>query len=347
MLRGSTSRTKAADDMTCSRSIDLHAHHLVAAVEALVADHPGRTRENATQAAHMGHASVRHNATLLPQYVVALTDLDTRLRRMDAMGIDVQAVSLSPTQYYYWAEADLAREIVRLANEGLAEFCAARPDRLVGLGTVALQHPDLAVEQLTIAVRSGLRGAILSTAVNGLDFSDPRFAPFWARAEELEALLFVHPLGCSLGERLSDYYLINVVGHPAETAVALSHLIFGGVLDRFPRLKICAAHGGGYLPFYIGRSDHAYEVRPESRTTARRPSSYLRQIWFDSLVYRGDALRHLIDIAGASQVVLGTDYPFDMGVDDPLERLAAVPSLSAEDLTAIRGANAARLLRLE
>jgi aminocarboxymuconate-semialdehyde decarboxylase len=295
----------------------------------------------------MGGASVRHNATLLPQYAVALTDLDTRLRRMDAMGIDVQAVSLSPTQYYYWAESDLAREIVRVANEGLAELCAKRPDRLVGLGTVALQHPELAAEQLTTAVRSlGLRGAILSTAVNGADFSDPRFAPFWGRAEELEALLFVHPLGCSLGERLSRYYLINAIGQPAETAVALSHLIFGGVLDRFPRLKICAAHGGGYLPFYIGRSDHAYEVRPESRTTAQPPSSYLRQLFFDSLVYRSDTLRHLIDVAGASQVVLGTDYPFDMGVEDPLERLAAVPGLSAEDLAAIRGANAARLLRL-
>lgn len=333
--------------MTDSRSVDVHAHHLVAAVEALVADHPQRRRENAIQAAHMGDASVRHNATLLPQYAVALTDLDTRLRRMDAMGIDVQAVSLSPTQYYYWAEPDLARRVVQLANEGLAELCAARPDRLVGLGTVALQHPDLAVEQLTTAVRSlGLRGAILSTAVNGVDFSDPRFAPFWARAEELEALLFVHPLGCSLGERLSRYYLINAVGQPAETAVALSHLIFGGVLDRFPRLRICAAHGGGYLPYYIGRSDHAYEVRPESRMTARAPSSYLRQLWFDSLVYRSDTLRHLIDVAGASQVVLGTDYPFDMGVEDPLERLAAVPGLSAADLAAIRGANAARLLRL-
>jgi aminocarboxymuconate-semialdehyde decarboxylase len=334
--------------MTPARCVDLHAHYLVRAVETLVADHRERSRESATQATHMGAASVRHNSTLLPQYAVALTDLDTRLRRMDAMGIDVQAVSLSPTQYYYWADPQLAGEIVRVANEGLAQLCAARPDRLVGLGTVALQHPNLAVQQLTVAVRSlGLRGAILSTAVNGVDFSDPRFDPFWARAEELEALLFVHPLGCSLGERLSRYYLINVVGQPAETAVALSHLIFGGVLDRFPGLKICAAHGGGYLPYYIGRSDHAYAVRPESRKTKQMPSAYLRRLWFDSLVYRADTLRHLIDVAGASQVVPGTDYPFDMGVEDPLERLATVPGLTAQEGDAIRGANAARLLKLD
>jgi aminocarboxymuconate-semialdehyde decarboxylase len=334
--------------MTRPRTVDLHAHYLVGGVEALVKDDPRRKREHALQAAQMGAASMQHNLSLLPQYAVALTDLDTRLRRMDAMGIDVQAVSLSPTQYHYWADEELAGEIVRTANEGVAAMCAARPDRFVGLGSVALQHPDLAAEQLTVAVRAlGLRGAILSTAVNGVDFSDPRFDRFWARAEELEALLFIHPFGCSLVERLNRFYLTNVIGHPAETAVALSHLIFGGVLDRFPRLRICAAHGGGYLPYYVGRSDHAYDVRPESRTTQRRPSEYLRQLWFDSLVYRADTLRHLIDIVGASQVVLGTDYPFDMGVENPLEHLAAVPGLSAQAADAIRGANAAGLLRLE
>jgi aminocarboxymuconate-semialdehyde decarboxylase len=333
--------------MTRPRTVDLHAHYLVGGVEALVKDDPRCKREHTLQAAQMGPASMQHNLSLLPQYAVALTDLDTRLYRMDAMGIDLQVVSLSPTQYHYWADEELAGEIVRTANEGVAAMCAARPDRFVGLGSVALQYPDLAAEQLTVAVRSlGLRGAILSTAVNGVDFSDPRFERFWGRAEELEALLFIHPLGCSLGERLNRFYLINVIGQPAETAVALSHLIFGGVLDRFPRLKICAAHGGGYLPYYVGRSDHAYEVRPESRTTQRRPSEYLRQLWFDSLVYRPDTLRHLIDVVGASQVVLGTDYPFDMGVEDPLDRLEAVQGLSAADAALIRGGTAATLLGL-
>jgi aminocarboxymuconate-semialdehyde decarboxylase len=305
-----------------------------------------KVQASTLQAAQMGPASMQHNS-LTAAGCRGATDLDTRLYRMDAMGIDLQAVSLSPTQYHYWADEELAGEIVRTANEGVAAMCAARPDRFVGLGSVALQHPDLAAEQLTVAVRSlGLRGAILSTAVNGVDFSDPRFDRFWARAEELEALLFIHPLGCSLGERLNRFYLINVIGQPAETAVALSHLIFGGVLDRFPRLKICAAHGGGYLPYYVGRSDHAYEVRPESRTTKRRPSEYLRQLWFDSLVYRPDTLRHLIDVVGASQVVLGTDYPFDMGVENPLAHLSRT-GLSAQEVDAIRGANATGLLRLE
>ena len=234
---------------------------------------------------------------------------------MDAMGVDIQAVSVSPTQYYYWAERDLAQAIARAANECLAELCAAHPDRFVGLATVTLQHPDLAAEQLTDAVRRlGLRGCQISTQIDGVELADRRHDVFWTRAEALGAVVFVHPLGCTLGERVTPYYLSNIVGQPIETTLALSHLIFGGTLDRHPGLKLCAAHGGGYLPSYIGRSDHGYAVRPESRTMAHAPSTYLKRIWFDSLVYTPQALEHLVREVGASQVVIGTDYPFDMGV---------------------------------
>lgn len=329
-------------------AIDLHAHTVVPQVEALVAGQEGRARELAVQACNTGRASIDHNRQLAASiYRPRLTDLGTRLRAMDAMRIDMQAVSLAPTEYYYWAEPDLAREIVRTANEHLAEMCAAHPERLVGLGAAALQHPALAVEQLTHAVSAlGLRGVEVSTRVGERELADPSLEPFWARAEELEALVFIHPLGCSLGERIAPYYLGNVIGNPTETTIALSLLIFGGVLDRYPRLKICAAHGGGYLPFYAARSDHAYHVRPESHTTAKPPSAYLRQLWFDSLVYTPQALGYLIAQAGASQVVLGSDYPFDMGVDDPLGPLAAVPELSDADRRAVRSGNAARLLKI-
>jgi len=332
-----------------SRAVDIHAHCLVEAVEGLVATHEGRARELAWQASLMGTESVRHNLALMAsQWREHLTDVDTRLRLMDAMRIDVQAVSISPTQYYYWAEPELAESIVRVANEGVAALCARRPDRLVGLGTVALQHPELAAAQIDVAMRSlGLRGAIISTAIAGVELSDTRLDPFWAAAERLAALIFIHPFGCALGARLAPHYLSNVIGQPLETTVALSHLIFGGVLDRFPRLRICAAHGGGYLPFYIGRSDHAYEVRPESRTPEHPPSEYLGRLWFDSLVYRPDTLRHLIDRVGCTQVLLGTDYPFDMGVQDPLDRLAAVPRITHPEIEAIGGATASRLLGFE
>jgi aminocarboxymuconate-semialdehyde decarboxylase len=334
--------------MTSSQpAIDLHAHALAPAVEVLVEHEPERQRQREQEARSTSAASAAHNRSLAPDYAKKFADLSLRLRAMDEMGIDVQAVSVPPTQYYYWAGRDLATAIVRAANEHIADLCAQRPDRFVGLGAVALQHPDLASDQLADAVgRLGLRGVELCTHVEERELADPAFEPFWAKAEELEAVVFLHPMGTTLGARLAPYYLTNVVGNPTDTALALSHLIFSGLLDRHPRLRIVAAHGGGYLPFYSARSDHAWEVRPESHTTLHPPSAYLRRIWFDSLVYTPELLGALVRVAGAGQVVLGTDFPFDMGDYAPLDRLAAVTGLSAADRRAIRGENAARLLKL-
>jgi aminocarboxymuconate-semialdehyde decarboxylase len=328
-----------------TRVVDIHAHMLVPAVEVLVAERPERLNALREQAEASGPESTQHNRQLFANdYLPKLTDVATRIKAMDAMGVDMQAVSLSPTQYYYWADRDLAQAIARAANEHLAEVSASHPDRFVGLATVTLQHPELAAEQLTVAVKQlGLRGCQISTLINGVELSDRRHDPFWARAEALGAVVFVHPLGCTLGERVRPYYLSNVVGNPIETTLALSHLIFGGTFDRHPGLKICAAHGGGYLPSYIGRSDHGYAVRPESRTMAHPPSAYLKRIWFDSLVYTPDGLEHLVSQVGASQVVIGTDYPFDMGEPDPLQQIARA-NLSEEDRERIRGTNALEML---
>lgn len=169
---------------------------------------------------------------------------------------------------------------------------------------------------------------------------------FWRRAEELGCVVFVHPLGCTLGARVEPYYLSNVIGQPIETTLALSHLIFGGTLDRYPGLKICAAHGGGYLPSYIGRSDHGFDARPEARTMQRKPSAYLSQIWFDSLVYTSSGLEHLVRQVGASQVVIETDYAVDMCVEQPVPQIAAA-NLSETDRELIRGKNACRLLEID
>lgn len=327
--------------------IDMHAHTLAPAVEALVEHEPARQWQRDGEARSSSADSAAHNRSLAPEYARKFGDVSLRLRAMDEMGVDVQAVSVPPTQYYYWAERDLAGAIVRAANEHIAELCAQHPDRLVGLGAVALQHPDLAVEQLADAVgRLGLRGVELCTHVEARELADPAFEPFWAKAEELEAVVFLHPMGTTLGARLAPYYLTNVIGNPADTTLALSHIIFSGLLDRHPRLRIIAAHGGGYLPFYSARSDHAWQVRPESHTTLAPPSAYLRRIWFDSLVYTPEQLGALVSVAGAQQIVLGTDFPFDMGDYAPLDRLAAVANLSDDDRRAIRGANAAHLLKL-
>ena len=330
-------------------TVDLHCHSFVTEVEQLVKDRPEKRAEPDLQRRFMGEPSAQYNSqTMLPDAFPKLTSVEARLKDMDAMGVDVQVLSPTSVQHYYWADLDLAREIVRTTNEKMAEQCAQHPDRLLALGNVALQHPELSVEQLEHCVKKlGMRGVEISTAVNGLELDDPRFASFWARAEELGCVVFIHPFGTSLGERVNRFYLQNIVGQPIETTIALSHLIFGGVLDKHPGLKILAAHGGGYLPSYIGRSDHAYAARPDAHTMKRAPSEYLRQIYFDTLVYTASGLGHLIDQVGSSQVVIGTDYPFDMGSYGVQGLVSDVPGLSEAERAAILGGNAARLIGLK
>jgi aminocarboxymuconate-semialdehyde decarboxylase len=326
----------------------MHGHLFVPEVEELVRGRPEKQSEPDLQRQLLGPSSAEYNSrVMLPTAFPKLTRLELRLKDMDEMGVDVQLISPTSSQHYYWAEPPLAREIGRLCNERIAQACAEHPDRLVGLGNIALQHPEVSIEQLNDCVsRLGLRGVEISTAVNGRELDDPLFERFWARAEELGCVIFIHPFGTSLGARVNRFYLQNIVGQPIETTIALSHLIFGGVLDRYPGLKIVAAHGGGYLPAYIGRSDHGYRARPDAHSMQRAPSEYLRQIYFDTLVHSTEVLRHLIRVVGAQQVVVGTDYPFDMGAYDVQGLLAALPELTAEEQVAILGGNASRLLAL-
>lgn len=332
-----------------SFTVDVHCHAIVPAVEALVAARPEKLAEPAQMLAALGEPSMRHNRErMLPDAGPRLVSLDRRLADMDAMGVDVQVVSPSPTQYYYWAEPDLAREVVRTCNEGIAAACGREPRRLVGLGTVALQHGALAAEQLESAVRElGLRGVEISSSAGALELDHASLAPFWAKAEALGCVVFIHPFGTTVGERLSRYYLQNTIGQPLETTIALSQLIFGGVLDRHPRLKLLAAHGGGYLPYYLGRSTHSRVVRPEASAPARPPIEYLKRIWFDSVVYEPETLRHLVELVGASQLVVGTDYPFDMGSYRVHELVAAIDGLGDDERRAVLGGTAARLFSLD
>src|SRR5712692_7157254 len=232
-----------------------------------------------------------------------------RIRAMDEQGIDVEALSINP--YWYKAERDLAARIIKIQNEKLAELCASQPDRFVAFATVALQHPDLAAQQLEEGIKKlGMRGGSIGASVNGEELSARRFDPFWAKAEELGALLFMHPQGTpELQKRLQgNGMLTNVIGNPLDTTIALSHLIFDGTLDRFPRLKICAAHGGGYLPSYSDRSDHGCVTFPancDKTPLKKHPTEYLRQLYFDSLVFAPEALRHLVAESGVSQIVMG------------------------------------------
>ena len=326
--------------------IDTHGHLLVPAATALAADHPAEAADAAAERASFSAASVAANTDQIKRVWPQLTDVGRRLADLAAMGVDIQVVGPMP-MHRYWAGPDLAVRLATVTNEAVAAHCADGLGRLAGLGTIPLQHPDLAVRVLDRAMGElGLKGVSVSTNVNGRELADRAFDPVWEAAADLGAVIFIHPWGCSLGPRLSSNYLGNTFGQPAETALALSRLIFDGTMDRHPALKLLAAHGGGFLPTYIGRSDHAWENRPDARGCARRPSEYLRGIWYDALVYTPQALRHLVDVAGVDKVVLGSDYPFDMGVTDPVERATAA-GLPAADLTAILGGNATRLFGLD
>ncbi|MFJ3095273.1 amidohydrolase family protein [Streptomyces hydrogenans] len=327
-------------------TVDVHAHVLLPEIEALVAGLPGHAEAKALDARRNGPDALAVSGPMVRDRIPALTDPAVRLARMDAQGVDVQLVSPSPSHYHYWADTDTAEKVYRLANEATAAHCAAAPDRLKGLGLVPLQHPALLVPALDHALEQGLAGVEISSHAPGRELSDPDYEPLWARAEETGAVIFLHPFGCTLDERISQWYLSNTVGQPTENAVALSHLIFSGVLDRHPGLKIVAAHGGGYLPTYIGRSDHAWRSRTDaSAGCAELPSSYLRRLYFDSLVHDPRVLRALVEAAGADRVLLGSDFPFDMGSDDPVGALSAA-GLTEADFDAVRGANAASLLTL-
>jgi aminocarboxymuconate-semialdehyde decarboxylase len=276
------------------------------------------------------------------------SNLADRIAEMDAEGIDIEALSINP--YWYHADHDQAAELIRIQNEKLAEFCARIPDRFVAFATVALQHPALAVEQLVYAVTTlGLRGISVGGSVAGQELADPKFHPVWAKVEELGLLVFLHPLGTRelepSGRLGGSGLLTNTIGNPLETTIALSHLIFEGTLDRFPGLKICAAHGGGYLPSYANRSDAVIATFPDrvGPLPNHKPTEYLKRLYFDSIMFTAEGLRHLIAETGPGQVVIGTDYPFPWN-RVPVDHILSTPGLSDDDRIAILGGTAARLL---
>jgi aminocarboxymuconate-semialdehyde decarboxylase len=270
-----------------------------------------------------------------------------RIRQMDEQGVDVEALSINP--YWYSAARELAARVVKIQNEKLAQLCADSAGRFVAFATVALQYPDLAANQLEEAVtRLGLRGASLGATINGEELSSPGFDPFWAKAQDLGVPIFIHPQGVpELQQRLrGNGFLSNVIGNPLETTIALSHLIFEGTLDRFPGLKICAAHGGGYLPSYAARSDHGCSVFPNNCAKAsprKHPTEYLRQLYFDSLVFTPEGLRHLVAECGAYQIVMGSDHPYPWN-PSPVDHILNTPGLSDTDREAILGGTACKLL---
>ncbi len=314
--------------------IDVHTHCLFHEATALMGDEA---------------AALTPPVNGAPQAYMTIED---RTKAMDAMAVDIEVLSINP--YWYSKDRDLAAKIVAIQNDKLAELVAAKPDRFAAFASLTLQDPALAVQELETAMKKqGLRGAAIGDVVAGSEFSDPKFHPVWAKAEELGAVLFIHPQGVpELAKRLQgNGWLANTVGNPLGTTIALQHLIFQGTLDQFPRLKVLAAHGGGYLPSYAPRDDHACFVctigfcDPNIKLK-KKPTEYLNQLYFDALVFTPEALRHLVAQVGASQVMLGSDHPYPWD-QHPVENIFATTTLSDAQKRAILGGNAERLFGME
>jgi aminocarboxymuconate-semialdehyde decarboxylase len=312
------------------KTIDVHAHCVIPEAAKLLGNAPPATVRGAEE---------------------AVIDIKTRLAAMDAQAVDIEVLSINPN--WYGRDRELAAQIVKIQNEKLAELVASKPDRFAAFASLTLQAPDLAVQELETAVKKqGLKGAAIGGNVNGEAFADPKFHPVWAKAEELGVSLFIHPQGVpELNKTLAgNGWLTNSIAFPVETTIALSHLIFEGTFDRFPKLKVIAAHGGGFLPSYADRSDHACLVNPKACDPEiklkKQPTEYLKQIFFDSLVFTPEALRHLAAQVGAGQLVLGSDYPFPWQLQ-PVDHIFASTSLSDDEKADILGRTAAKLLGIE
>jgi len=329
-----------------STTIDLHAHAAVPAAAKFV----GSNLDPATipLASFSSDITRQVNAKQEQDIRPRMTEYDDRLRDMDGMGVDMQFVMPPPMQCYHTVKTDIAVPAARMVNEGIAEYCARHKDRLIPCGTVPMQDGNEAAKELEHCAKAlGFKGVEILTNVNGRELSDPAFAPFWAKAEQLGMLVVIHPNGFTEGKRLAKHYFNNVIGNPFETTLALHYLIFDGVLERHPKLKIMAVHGGGYLGAYSGRIDHAWGARSDCQAgLPHPPTHYLKKIHFDTVVFTPQQLDALVTTFGADHVVMGTDFPFDMIEHDPIGHIASVERFDAATRAAIAGGNAKRLLGL-
>jgi aminocarboxymuconate-semialdehyde decarboxylase len=326
--------------------VDVHCHVHYPPADEMV---KGVYRpENEPAARFTNELSRATNKKQMENVFACLTSVEQRLADMDKMGVDVQAISCSPFQFMYALDPELGKKTARAINENLAAIVTKHPDRFVALANVPLQAPDAAAEELDYCVRRlGFRGVEIGTNVAGKEISRGRDA-FWAKVQELDVMVFMHPNGFTGGERLFDHYFINIIGNPLDSTVAIGHLVFDGILEKFPKLKIVSAHGGGYVSHYPARMDHAWGARVDPRTVLKRkPRQSLAKLYFDTIVFDREQLRHLVNLWGADHIVVGTDYPYDMGWYDPRGFVDGCTFLKDADRAKILGLNAARLLKLK
>ncbi len=343
-------RTKTAPSRITRRGyprIDIHTHVDLAKVKELTREirirgHGPGKQDWVSPASAAEHA--RQTRTIMPK----LTNPKVRLKDMDAMGIDIQVLSMNLPTSAYWADGKTGQAVARACNEGIAEFVSAAADRFVGIGAVPLQDISRSVRELDHAVNSlGLKGVIIPSNIRTRDLGEDRFRPFWAKAEALGAVVYIHPRGFTHADRLEKFFLWNSIGQPLEEALAMASLIHEGIMDAFPRVKIVVGHGGGYLPYYSGRGDKSFESRPESRANiTRAPSEYMRRFYYDSVIFDRDMLAYLVKKVGDRKIMMGTDYPRGEVEEDPVGFVGRTRGISKETKDRIMSRNAARLFNI-
>ena len=337
MKKKTTAKSKAP-------RIDVHSHVIPKEMLEAIARNPERY-EMRIEEKHGKRRIVREGGNVFPVFQ-EFYDADAKVAGMDRKGLDLSLISPAPMVFFYWLDADVALEAARIINDGIAKMAAARPDRLEGMGTLPMQDPDAAVAELERIVKEhGFRCVELGTSVEEEQLGDRKFRPVLKRAQELKVFIFAHPYSFTPGCGMENYYLRNLIGNPLQSTIMAANLMFSGALDELKQLKVCLAHGGGYVPYQIGRFAHGHKVRKETRTlTKTSPYRLMRRFYYDALTHDARALCYLIEMVGADRVAIGTDAPFDMGEERPLEMIKSVRGLSAADREQIFSRTARSLL---
>ena len=326
-----------------SRTIDIHTHVLTEETIRLLQKEAPKIGLSLTAIDHESGVLEVAGTPYRP-FPRGGWDIEKRLRDMDAAEVDIHVLSATPQTYLYGQDASLAAACAAIQNDQIAKLVTAHRNRFMGIATLPMQAPEKAADELRRAVRSlGLRGAMIGSNVQGRNLDDPALELLWTAAVELDALLFIHPVQVAGAERMKSYYLVNLVGNPLDTTIAATCLMFGGVLDRYPQLKICLAHGGGFVPYQAGRFVHGWQVRAEPRVMLKSsPETSLRRFYYDTILHSKPQLEFLIQSVGAAHVMLGSDYPYDMGAPDCVRQVRAL-SVSDKDRDTIMGGQAQAL----
>jgi aminocarboxymuconate-semialdehyde decarboxylase len=330
--------------MSAPRTLDIHTHVLTEETMGLIRKEAPKVAPRMT-AIDANSFVLEIAGTPYRPFPRGGFDIEHRFADMDAAEVDVQVLSATPQSYLYDHEASLALACATIQNDQIAKLVATHPDRFLGIATLPMQAPELAAAELRRAVRTlKLRGAMIGSNVMGRNLDHPDLEPLWAAASELDTMLLVHPVNVGAADRLRSYYLNNLIGNPLDTTIAAACLVFGGVMERHPKLKVCLVHGGGFVPYQAGRWAHGWHVRPEPKVNIKQsPEPWIDRFYYDTILHSQKNLEFLIGSAGPKRVLLGSDYPYDMGTGECVRQVRAL-SIPEADKATVLGAEAWSLM---